>query len=100
LLRKLIRKIVPESQGISAKRLIERPGRHAVESGEVGIKHQLTALRQRVGRLRTRTINKVQHLLLKHNLQQELPTKGMQTKAARQWRAKLPLGAIDRLELN
>jgi len=61
---------------------------------------QLTALRQRLGWLRTRTINKVQHLLLKHNLQQECPTKGLQTQRARKWLAKLPLGAIDRLELN
>jgi transposase len=61
---------------------------------------QLTALRQRVGKLRTRTINKVQHLLLKHNLQQECPTKGIQTKRARQWLTTLPLAAIDRLELD
>ena len=61
---------------------------------------QLTALRQRMGRLRTRAINRVQHLLLKHNLQQECPTKGLQTQAARKWLAKLPLGAIDRMELD
>jgi transposase len=61
---------------------------------------QLTALRLRIGRLRTRTINKVQHLLLKHNLQHECPTKGIQTKRARQWLARLPLGVIDRMELN
>lgn len=61
---------------------------------------QLTAVRQRMGRLRTRTINRVQHLLLKHNLQQECPTKGLQTKSARKWLAKLPLGTLDRLELD
>lgn len=61
---------------------------------------QLTALRQRLGRLRTRTINKVQHILLKHNLQQECPTKGIQTRTARKWLANLSLGEIDRLELN
>jgi len=61
---------------------------------------QLTALRQRVGRQRTRTINKVQHLLLKHNLQQECPTKGIQTQGARKWLARLPLAVIDRLEMD
>jgi len=61
---------------------------------------QLTALRQRQGKLRTRTINKVQHLLLKHNLQQECPTKGLQTKGARKWLKELPLAVIDRLELD
>jgi transposase len=61
---------------------------------------QLTALRQRLGRLRTRTINRVQHLLLKHNLQQECPTKGLKTQRARKWLAALPLGTIDRWELD
>jgi transposase len=61
---------------------------------------QLTALRQRLGRLRTRTVNKVQHMLLKHNLQQECPTKGLKTQRARTWLSGLPLGVIDRLELD
>ena len=61
---------------------------------------QLTALRQRTAALRTRTINKVQHILLKHNLQQECPTKGMKTKKARQWLTELPLGEVDRLEMD
>jgi transposase len=61
---------------------------------------QLTALRMRSGRLRTRTINQVQHLLLKRNLQQECPTKGLKAKRARKWLANLPLGKIDRLEMD
>jgi hypothetical protein len=61
---------------------------------------QLTAFRQRLVQWRTKTINKVQHLLLKHNLQQECPTKGIKAKRARQWLAELPLTEIDRLELN
>ncbi len=61
---------------------------------------QLTALRHRMARLRTRTINRVQHLLLKHNLQQECPTKGVQTQAAKKWLAQLPLDTIDRMELD
>ena len=36
---------------------------------------QLTALRWRLGRQRTRTLNRIQHLLLKHNRQQECPTR-------------------------
>lgn len=61
---------------------------------------QVTALRQRLTRMRTRAINRVHHLLLKHNLQQECPTKLLKTKAARKWLAKLSLGPIDRLELD
>jgi transposase len=74
-----VRRVVPPSQGDAEDR-------------------QLTALRLRVGRLRTRAINRVQHLLLKHNLQQECPTKGLQTQAAKKWLAELPLNAIDGLE--
>jgi transposase len=42
----------------------------------------------------------VQHLLLKHNLQQACPTKGIKSKRARQWLAELALPEIDRLEMN
>jgi len=61
---------------------------------------QLTALRQRLTQWRTKTINKVQHLLLKHNLQQDCPTKGLKAKRARQWLAGLALNEVDRLELD
>ena len=61
---------------------------------------QITALRQRLGRLRTRTINKLKHLLRKHNLEQECPTKGVDTIRGRHWLAQLSLGAIDRLEMD
>jgi transposase len=61
---------------------------------------QLTALRQRLGRQRTRTINKIKHVLRKHNLEQEQPTKGLDTKRARKWLSELAVGPIDRLELD
>lgn len=61
---------------------------------------QLTALRQRAGTLRTRTINKVQRILLKHNLQEECPTKGLQTKKAQLWLKQMALEEIDRLEMD
>ena len=61
---------------------------------------QLTAVRQRVMNLKTRSINKIHKILLKHNLQQECPTKGLQTKKAKAWLKQLSLGVIDRLELD
>jgi transposase len=61
---------------------------------------QLTEQRKRLGQLRTRSINRVKHLLRKHNLQQECPTKGIDTITARKWLAKLPLGRMDRLEMD
>lgn len=61
---------------------------------------QLTAVRQRAGQQRARVMNRVKHLLLKHNLQWNCPTKGLATQAAMTWLWDLPLGEIDRLELN
>jgi len=61
---------------------------------------QLTAVRQRMGRQRTRTINKIKHLLRKHNLEQQQPAKGLDTKRTRKWLATLSLGTIDRLEMD
>jgi len=65
-----------------------------------GQDRQLTALRKRLVQLRTKTINQVQHILLKHNLQQECPTKGRQTQKARKWLVALALNEIDRLEMD
>jgi transposase len=69
-------------------------------SAEDAEARQLTALRKRLGELRTRTINKIQRILLRHNLQQECPTKGLDTKKARKWLAEMQLEEIDRLEMD
>ena len=61
---------------------------------------QLTSLRRRMGWLRTRTVNRVQHILLKHNLQQDCPTKNIKTQKARRWLAEVPLGEMDRMEMD
>ena len=61
---------------------------------------QLTALRQRLGQIRTRTINKIKHILRKHNREQECPTKGLDTIKGRKWLSQITLPVIDRLELD
>jgi len=61
---------------------------------------QLTVVRQRMGQQRTRTINRIKHLLRKHNLEQQQPAKGLDTQRTRKWLATLPLAAIDRLEMD
>jgi transposase len=61
---------------------------------------QITALRKRLGQLRTRTVNKIKHILRKHNLEQECPTKGLDTIKGRKWLGQLALGEIDRLEMD
>ena len=61
---------------------------------------QLTALRVRLTRHRTRLVNKVQNILRKWNLQHDCPTKGIQTKKAYAWLEALELPEIDRFEMN
>ena len=61
---------------------------------------QITAVRRRLGQLRTRTINRIKHLLRKHNLEQECPTKGLDTIKGKKWLTALALGPIDRLEMD
>ena len=61
---------------------------------------QVTQVRRRLGQLRTRTINRIKHVLRKHNLEQECPTKGLDTIRGRKWLSQLSLGDVDRLELD
>ena len=57
-------------------------------------------MRKRLGTQRTRTINKIKHILRKHNLEQECPTKKFQTQKVRRWLTEIDLPALDRLEVN
>jgi len=75
-------------------RRVQLPGETEAED------RQITALRKQVGQLRTRTVNKIKHLLRKHNLEQDQPAKGLDTQRTRKWLAALPLGATDRLEMD
>ena len=61
---------------------------------------QLTALRKNLGQRRTRTLNKIQCILNRHNLMWNYPTKTFQTQAGRRWLKKLELPEIDRLEMD
>src|SRR6476661_2799794 len=61
---------------------------------------RLTALRREAGQARTRLVNKVRHILRRHNLQWQMPTKRFPTKAAVAWLKPLALPATDRLEMD
>jgi transposase len=61
---------------------------------------QVTSLRQRLGKQRTQTINRIKHILHKHNLIHRKPTKTFQTIAVRKWLRQLELTSIDKLEMN
>jgi hypothetical protein len=57
-------------------------------------------VRQRLGQLRTRTINQIRHLLRRNNREWERPTKTFQTQKVRQWLRTMPLDGTDRLEMD
>src|SRR6516225_1719149 len=61
---------------------------------------RLTTLRKEVGQARTRLVNQVRHILRRHNLQWQMPTKRFPTKAGIAWLKQLALPEIDRLEMN
>jgi len=61
---------------------------------------RLTTLRKEVGQARTRLVNKIRHLLRRHNLQWQMPTKRLPTLAAIAWLKQVALPEIDRLEMD
>ncbi len=61
---------------------------------------RLTTLRKEASQSRTRVINKIKHLLRRHNLQWNLPTKTFPTQRAVAWLKQVSLPEIDRLEMN
>ncbi len=81
-----------EGKRVQGVRVVQLPGESDAQA------RQLTELRKRMAQCRTRTINKIKHILRKHNLEQACPTKGLDTIAGRRWLTQLPLGAMDRSE--
>jgi transposase len=61
---------------------------------------RLTMLRRNAGRSRTRLINSLRHILRRHNLQWEMPTKKFPTQRAIAWLKTLVLPQIDRMEVD
>jgi transposase len=61
---------------------------------------RLTTLRKEAGQARTRLVNQIRHILRRHNLQWQMPTKRLPTQAAIAWLKEVVLPEIDRLEMN
>lgn len=87
-------------QRILEGKKVQNVRRVHLPNAEEAANRQLTTRHTELTELRTRTLNQIHHLLHKHNLHQNCPTKGIQTKAARRWLKELPLSLIDRLEIN
>ena len=61
---------------------------------------QITALRQNLGRRRTKVLNKIQRILHRHNLMWSYPTKSFQTKTGLAWLETVTLPEVDRFEMD
>jgi len=61
---------------------------------------RLTSLRKQASQARTRIVNQIKHLLRRHNLQWDLPTKTFPTQRAITWLKQLALPKADRLEMD
>ncbi len=61
---------------------------------------EITALRKRLAQQRTRTLNKIQRILHRHNLMWDYPTKTFQTEKGRRWLAALELPRVERMEMD
>ena len=87
-------------QRLLAGKKVQGLRRIQLPTGAEAEDRQITALRKQLGQQRTWTINKIKHILRKHNREQECPTKGLDTIKGRKWLGQLALGAMDRLEMD
>jgi transposase len=71
-----------------------------IASGTDQENRRLTTLRKEAGQARTRLVNQARHVLRRHNLQWQMPTKRLPTQAAIAWLKQLALPEIDRLEMD
>jgi transposase len=90
---------------VNRTRLLEGKPVHGLRQVEIASttdqeNRRLTTLRKDAGRARTRIINSVRHILRRHNLQWEMPTKRFPTQRAIAWLKELVLPKIDRLEID
>lgn len=79
---------------------VQKARRVSIPSAQESDNRQVTELRKKTTDGRTRIINRVHRLLAKHNLHQDCPAKGIQTKKTRRWLQELELPSIDRLEMD
>ncbi len=61
---------------------------------------RITLLRQQAGRQRTRVTNQIKHILRRHNLNWDMPTKTFPTKRAVLWLKTIKLPTWDRQEMD
>lgn len=90
----LYRDRIREGKRIKKLRIVKIPNNIQLQQ------RRLTTLRKDARASQTRAINQIKHVLRRHNLQHQMPTKTFPTIAAIEWVKTLKLPAADRLELN
>ena len=70
-----------------------------IPSSVVLQQRRLTTLRKDARASRSRSVNQIKHILRRHNLQHQMPTKTFPTKAAMAWLPTLQLSTADSLEM-
>lgn len=79
-----------EVQSMPGLRIVRPPSEQEAED------RSLTALAEQVRKQRRRALQQLQSIVRRYNLQHEMPTKKMDTKAACCWVRTLPLNEVDR----
>ena len=83
-----------EGLPIAGARQVVLPSNHHAES------QRITLLRKDAGRMRTKATNRIKHILRRHNLQWQMPTKTFPSVKAIAWLKDLKLPPVQRAEMN
>jgi transposase len=87
-------------QRLAAGLRVQGIRRVLIPSADDRLDRKLTSLRWRIGRERTRLLNRIKNILRRYNLEQECPTKSVTCQTGLRWLRQLALGDLDRLDLD
>ena len=74
--------------------------RVVIPTADEQLDRKLTTLRWRIGRERTRLLNRIKNILRRYNVEQECPTKAVTCQTGLRWLRQLAVGELDRLDLD
>ena len=87
-------------QRLAAGVRVQGMRRVVIPSADDRLDRKLTSLRWRIGRERTRLLNRIKNILRRYNLEQECPTKSVTCQTGLRWLRQLAVSELDRLDLN
>jgi len=90
----------PNRHRLAAGRRVQGMRRVVIPSADDHLDRKLTSLRWRIGRERTRLLNRIKNILRRYNLEQECPTKSVTCQTGLRWLRQVAVSELDRLDLN